>query len=171
MCTCTKSIIKNNSEICVTLCVFHSEISWVHQHPVHPCFLRQWHIHSFTAYPPWSGVPVWVVVSLLGALVATAISVGVLPGVDGWTDSSVVTAKSLVSCEETCGEGGRERERERANEWMDDEKIHQYGSHTQKRWVFTFFRRHHYSLRVISEYHAAKLVIRLPTLNLAPIPV
>ena len=23
------------------LCVFHSEISWVHQHPVHPCFLCQ----------------------------------------------------------------------------------------------------------------------------------
>ena len=41
------------------------------------------HMHSFTAYPPWSGVPVWVVVSLLGTLVATAISVGVLPGVNG----------------------------------------------------------------------------------------
>ena len=29
----------------MTLCVFHSEISWVHQHPVHPCFLRQWVVH------------------------------------------------------------------------------------------------------------------------------
>ena len=32
---------KNTSEQSITLCIFHSEISRVHQHPVHPCFLRQ----------------------------------------------------------------------------------------------------------------------------------
>ena len=34
-------------------------------------------------YPPWSWVPVRVVVSLFGALVATAVAIGVLSGVDG----------------------------------------------------------------------------------------
>ena len=54
-----------------------------HTPHTHSLTLTPSHVHSFKAYPPWSGVPVWVVVSLLGALIATAISVGVLPGVDG----------------------------------------------------------------------------------------
>ena len=33
--------------------------------------------------PPWGGVPVWVVVALLGALIASSGTSGVLPGLAG----------------------------------------------------------------------------------------
>ena len=42
---------------------------------------------SHVTYPPWSRVPVGVVVPLLRAFVASSVSVGVLTGVDGRTDA------------------------------------------------------------------------------------
>ena len=52
-------------------------------------------------------MPVRVVVTLLGALVATLISVGVLSRVDGGADAAFIGAKVLVSCEEAWGGGLR----------------------------------------------------------------
>ena len=45
----------------------------------------EWHFYSITTttHSPWSGVPVGVIISLLGTLVATPSSSVVLPGVDG----------------------------------------------------------------------------------------
>ena len=54
-------------------------------------------------------MPVRVIVPLLGTLVPSSVSIGVLAGVDSRADSKVVTAQPLVCCKEACacgGEGG-----------------------------------------------------------------
>ena len=54
-------------------------------------------------------MPVRVIVPLLGALVPSSVSIGVLAGVDSRADSKVVTAQPLVCCKEACalwGGGG-----------------------------------------------------------------
>ena len=53
--------------------------------------------HTAFAYPPGGGVPVGVVVSLLGTLVPTSVPIGVLTGEPG----SVAT-EILIGTEEAC---------------------------------------------------------------------
>ena len=51
---------------------------------------------------PWGGVPIGVIISLLGTLVTVAVSIGVLTCIDGATDSqSIVVLEILVSGEES----------------------------------------------------------------------
>lgn len=55
---------------------------------------------------PWRGVPVGVVVSLLGTLVTIAISLVVLSGVYGTAVPKLVLLQFLVSSEEPCHGNG-----------------------------------------------------------------
>ena len=50
---------------------------------------------------PWGWMPVWVVVTLLGALVTTAIALWVLAGVDSGAITISAISQVLVSSKET----------------------------------------------------------------------
>ena len=51
--------------------------------------------------PPWGWMPIWVVVSFLGTLISTSVSIAILAGIYGRAVSVPVAAKVLVSSEQT----------------------------------------------------------------------
>ena len=60
--------------------------------------------YKYRPHPPWSRMPVRIVVSLFRALIPTSVPIGILTSVDGGRDLITVSSEVLVSSEESCEE-------------------------------------------------------------------